>query len=207
MFYNFYILPFKQAVHLPILISPNSRIKISRGGVQMNGKICPAMIQIGYNNVGTIDSKRDKTIIEIAKGGKLICNNRIKIGSGCKLSIGKSGCIDCKGILNVTARSTFISHKRITFGDNVLISWDCLFMDTDFHKIFDNGNEINSPSEIIIGNNVWIGCRATILKGSEISDGCVIGAGSLINKVLETGNSIYAGTPSKLLKKDILWEV
>ena len=31
----------------------------------MNGKICPAMIQIGYNNVGTIDSKRDKTIIEI----------------------------------------------------------------------------------------------------------------------------------------------
>lgn len=36
--------------------------------------------------------------------------------------------------------------------------------------------------DIIIGNDVWIGMNAIILKGVHIGDGCVIGAGSIITK-------------------------
>lgn len=36
--------------------------------------------------------------------------------------------------------------------------------------------------EVIIGNDVWIGARTTILYGSVIPDKCVIGAGTIITK-------------------------
>lgn len=36
---------------------------------------------------------------------------------------------------DITARSTFITHKKIQIGVNTVISWDCLFMDTDFHNV------------------------------------------------------------------------
>ena len=35
-------------------------------------------------------------------------------------------------------------------------------------------------SPVIIGNNVWIGANTVILRGTEIGDNCVIGAGCVI---------------------------
>ncbi|GHV72139.1 hypothetical protein AGMMS49928_28010 [Spirochaetia bacterium] len=79
-------------------------------------------------------------------------------------------------------------------------------MDTDFHKILDkNNNIINVPQEIIIGNNVWIGCRSLILKGARIKDGSIIGANSTVVNELENENSIYVGNPTKCIRKDITW--
>ena len=52
--------------------------------------------------------------------------------------------------------------KSINFGDDNLLSWDILMMDTDFHKIISSdGEERNKPSAIDVGNHVWIGCRVT----------------------------------------------
>ena len=48
-------------------------------------------------------------------------------------------------------------------------------MDTDFHKIYDlESNILNKDKAIEIGENVWIGCRCTILKGANIKRNSVI---------------------------------
>ncbi len=62
--------------------------------------------------------------------------------------------------------------------------------------------KINSkkPPILIIGNDVWIGARATILSGVTIGDGAVIGAGSVVTKNVEP-YSIVAGNPAKLIRK------
>lgn len=79
-------------------------------------------------------------------------------------------------------------------------------MDYDFHEIIDENNcVINEPEEIIIGNNVWIGCRCLILKGVEIKDGSVVGANSTVTRQLEKENSVYAGNPVKCIKENIKW--
>ena len=49
---------------------------------------------------------------------------------------------------------------------------------------------------MIIGNDVWIGDRATILSGVRIGDGAVIGAGSVVTKDVEP-YSIVAGNPAR----------
>ena len=50
-----------------------------------------------------------------------------------------------------------------------------------------------------IGNDVWIGCNTTILRGIRIGDGAVIGANSLVNKNVPP-YAIVAGTPAKIIK-------
>jgi len=54
--------------------------------------------------------------------------------------------------------------------------------------------------DVIIEKDVWIGANATILKGVRVKKGCIIAAGSVVNKDTEE-YSIYGGVPAKLIKK------
>ena len=56
-----------------------------------------------------------------------------------------------------------------------------------------------SNGSVIIGNDVWIGERSTIMSGVSIGDGAVIGAGSIVTKNVEP-YSIVAGNPARIIK-------
>lgn len=60
------------------------------------------------------------------------------------------------------------------------------------------GDVIGSSGEVVIGNNVFIGVNATILKGVHIGSNCIIGANSLVNKSF-SDNSVIAGNPAKFI--------
>ena len=49
---------------------------------------------------------------------------------------------------------------------------------------------------ISIGNDVWLGCNVIVLKGVEIGDGAIIGAGAVVTKSI-LPNEIWAGVPAK----------
>ena len=199
---NFYLLPFAQAIYLPILFSRHCKITgLYRGGVQINN----SSIQIGYKGSGIIDEKYERSIIEFGKKVKLIFNGHVFMGCGIRFSI--SSQIEIGDNVNITGNTSVICNKSITIGDNTLISWDCLILDTDFHKIYKNEQIINEDKPIEIGNHVWIGAKTTILKGAKIPDGSIIGAGSICTGVLIDENSIYAGQPIKLVKHNINWKV
>lgn len=205
---NFYLLPFKQAIKFPISIESHVLIKeLHRGAVILEGNIIPGMLQIGYNIVGIVDEKRDRGIIHISRGGKLICKGKTFIGTGCNISIGKTAEIIFGKDAVITAKSSLICHKKIMIGENFLCSWDVLIMDTDFHKIYSESMLVNEPKEIIIGDKVWICCGCKILKGSKVPNGCVIGANSFLNKEFYRDNSVYVGNPARLYKEGISWEI
>ena len=101
-----------------------------------------------------------------------------------------------------------VAMNNVKIGDNVLVASKVFISDTNHGSYF--GTEISKadipPRErelvkgnVIIGNNVWIGENAVILSGSKIGDGCVIGANSLVSKVIPT-NSIVIGA-NKILRK------
>jgi acetyltransferase-like isoleucine patch superfamily enzyme len=62
------------------------------------------------------------------------------------------------------------------------------------------GDEIISKGDIIIGNDVWIGYGATILSGTNIPDGCIVGAMSVVSGHFEPYD-IIIGNPCKAIKK------
>jgi acetyltransferase-like isoleucine patch superfamily enzyme len=90
--------------------------------------------------------------------------------------------------------------QRIEIGNNVAISEDVTLRDSDNHRL--NGGEPTKP--IRIGDNVWIGLGAIILKGVSIGDGAVIAAGSVVNRDVPP-RSLVAGVPATVRKTDVEW--
>ncbi|WP_112197059.1 acyltransferase [Rahnella sp. NRRL B-41462] len=125
----------------------------------------------------------------------------IRIGNGCNVKINDG--VTC------TAKC-YISTAE---GSSVEIGDDCMFAtgneirSDDGHPIFDvkTGLRINNPSSIKIGNHVWISAKATILGGTIIGDGSIVGLGSITKDVFPN-NCIIVGVPAKVTKKDVAWE-
>jgi len=95
-------------------------------------------------------------------------------------------------------------YGPISIGDNVLMAPEVVIYTVN-HKhnnlklpIIEQGNDEIKP--VKIGNNVWIGRRAIILPGVSIGDGCIIGAGAVVSKSIES-NSVAVGTPARIVKK------
>ncbi len=53
---------------------------------------------------------------------------------------------------------------------------------------------------IKIGNNVWVGAKATFLDGCQVGNNCVIAAGAVVNGVFPK-NVVIGGVPAKVLKE------
>lgn len=161
------------------------------------------MLRIGFGSVGIYDKKYSRTIITIK--GSVILNGRCSLGHGSVLSVQKGARVTFGDNFCNTAEGKIVCKSNITFGNNVMTSWETLIMDTDWHSIQNTQtNEVYSCSKpIVIGDNVWIGTRCIILKGSIIPNGCVVGANTLCTKQFIEEDSVIAGNPAKVCKKNV----
>ncbi len=110
--------------------------------------------------------------IMLSRGGTILRPGELAIGDNVFIS-----------------KNFYISARSMTIGNNVLIGPNFL-AECDDH-IFDkvgvtmfSAREDRNIKPIIIENDVWIGGNVTILKGSIISEGCVIGAGSVVTNTM-----------------------
>jgi acetyltransferase-like isoleucine patch superfamily enzyme len=89
----------------------------------------------------------------------------------------------------------------ISIGDNVHISADCSILQHDYSwAVLQHwsGEVLGSCGTVHIGNNVFIGQKCLILKGADVGDNVIIGAGSVVTGALDA-NSVYAGVPARKL--------
>ncbi len=122
------------------------------------------------------------------------------------LTIGKRCFVGEGTVFHVTA--------GITIGDDVLISWDCLLMDTDMHTLDWQGraDDVRTTrlglvkdwtrvncAPIVIEDKAWIGSRCIVLAGSHIGEGAVIGAGSVVRGHFLAW-TVYAGNPARKVR-------
>ena len=89
----------------------------------------------------------------------------------------------------------------ISFGNNVYVASGVVFVNHDitakmFQYMEPEVKHVNRVGKIEIGNNVFIGARATILYDVKIGDNVIIAAGALVNSDVPSG-TIYAGVPAK----------
>lgn len=100
------------------------------------------------------------------------------------------------------------SSNRIIIGNNLLTGrWVTItdnshgMTDYDSLRIAPVDRRIYSKGSVIIGNNVWIGDKATILPGVKIGDGAVIAANTVVTKDIPA-YSVVGGNPMKILKQN-----
>lgn len=106
------------------------------------------------------------------------------INEGARVTLG-SGYINSGANISVSG--------SLTIGHDVAIAENVTIWDADGHAI--EGRPAG-PRPVVIGNHVWIGLNATILKGVTIGDGAVIAAGAVVNRDVPAG-MLAAGVPAR----------
>lgn len=160
----------------------------------------------GFLVLGTENSSfsgwAGRTKLHIKKNGLLRLKGMNQIGRGSLIWILEDGCIEISGGGFTAGNNILISKEKISIGKNCQIAWGVTISDHDFHKTYSNGIQNLETSPVIIGNNVWIGMNATVLKGVKIGDNSIIAAGSVVTRDVPE-NAMVAGVPAKLIKNNI----
>ena len=160
------------------------------------------MFHFGFNNVGIFDKKYERSLLSIQ--GNVVLMGKADFGHGSRLVVCKEGILTLGRNFVNTAKGTIVCAKQIAIGENMLMSWDTLIMDTDWHSVRDTqkGTIYPAEKEIIIGDNVWMGMRSVVLKGTKIPNGCVIAASAVCCHKYKESNCLLAGTPAKVKKNN-----
>lgn len=204
IYINFKLLPFKDAIKLPILIF--GKIKI----VDLNGEInfkCP--IKFGLVIFGTYDNNINGYKSEVSRLsllGSININGKIHFASGIKIYIAESGLFILGNNVNFNQNIRIVCSNKILIGDNTAVAWDSQIFDTNFHYVIRNKEYVKRKTKpILIGSNVWIGNRVTISAGARINNNCIVASNSLVNKDYYSNGEgcLYGGIPAKLISKNV----
>jgi len=118
---------------------------------------------------------------------RLYGGSSVVVSPGARLTLGD-------GFMNNGA--SIVCFSQIALGDGVVIGPGASIRDSDSHTI-SGSSQATQP--ISIGDHVWIGERAMILKGVTIHDGAIIAAGSIVTQDVEAG-ALVAGVPARFVR-------
>lgn len=176
-----------------------------------------------FFNTKIILSGRNNTLL-IEKGAKLYnvnifisgCNNKLVIHEN--VNFKESGRIileDENNLLEINRNTDFVDcffairdygKSRVIIGEDCMFSAKITVRNSDAHSIIDSfGRRINPSRDVIIGNHVWVGYGATLLKGTKIGDNSIIASQAVIAGCYPSC-CIVAGNPGKIIKADVSWE-
>lgn len=203
LYFNFKMLPFKQAIKLPFDFWGKVKFVNLSGKVILDtDDIRRGMICIGLNH-STLFPSYTSTI---NFSGNIKFRGTANIGRGILIEINKNSTVSIGNNVEIGGLTKIMCQKKIIISDNISISWECQILDSDFHFIRDiETNKIKPRKmDVLIGNNVWLGNRVTINKGTVLPDFTIIASNSVCNKDYSKGGNnhiIIAGTPAKVVSE------
>lgn len=195
IFLNVYYFPFSKAITFPIYCSYDVKL----GSLGKRGSIeIPKGSRLILGNSGSFALANRKTYFHIGTNGRLVLKGNAVFSKGTQLVV--------DGILTIgrdfwcNANCLINCGKNITVGDEVLLGWDITVLDGDGHQV----NNKESYKDVKIGDHVWLGFNSKLLKGSELGDGTIVAANSLVSKPIKEKNVLIVET-NKIAKAHIEW--
>ena len=145
----------------------------------------------------------------------MILGDHVSIYAGCSFPLGENATCTM-GDFTLVNGAFIMAEERIDIGSHCLISWNVGIADCDFHPLDAAARRIDATAvapffegrpprpklesaPVVIGDNVWIGMNAVVLKGVTIGDNSVIAAGAVVTKSFDA-NSLVAGNPARLIR-------
>jgi acetyltransferase-like isoleucine patch superfamily enzyme len=194
--FNFYYLPFKQAMYLPILLYKPKFISL-KGNVFLSedSNIRFGMIRLGFPSVSIYPNSG----IIFDNRGTILFNGNCFIGNNSAISIAESGNVRLGDNFRASTTFKLVCYYDINIEENVLLGWDCIIMDTDFHKLTKlSGGYSKGYGSINIGNNCWIANSCKVLKKTRIPNYSVVTAGSIISGPIDFPEYSIIGSKQKM---------
>lgn len=157
-------------------------------------------------------------IFRFLKSGRdpaMVFGDHVSCYAGCSFAIGVDG-FAAVGDFTLLNGALIMAEQEITIGSYCMLSWGVAIADSDFHPL-DAATRMQDARALApfladrpprppikkvpvrIGDNVWIGMNAVILKGVEIGDNAIVAAGAMVSKSVPA-NCVVAGNPARIVK-------
>lgn len=209
LYFNFKMLPFRQALKCPVFIYGKIRFTSLKGRVILKGTITKGMIGIGQPYEM---NKASAGITEISLNGTLVFKGYCQLGKDTFLHVGYNGICTFGNMASLASRGKLICTTAVTFGDYARLGSECQVIDTNFHDMIDTSTNLKLPINkgIVIGDYNFFSNRVTVMKGVKTPAYTSVASNTLCNKDYTTLGThvLIGGVPAKLLKSNIVrdWE-
>lgn len=207
IYLNFRVLPFQIARKLPIKIGHHVDIKgIRKGCIRLKDgvNIQRYMVTIGIAPYPMISTKGIYTYLRFCDNGYIEFGDGVRIFNGVSIVIPQNGHISIGSDVMINQLTKIYANESVEIGNHCRFGWECQILDSDCHLVYnDNKKEIKRPlQKIVIGDNVWIASRSTVMKGVYIPPFSIVSGNSLVNKSfkdVQSKGNVFAGSPAKLI--------
>jgi len=160
---------------------------------------------------------------KLRHGRRLVLDGLAFVGPRVALQIGKKGRIELgrwcwvghatklrchEGVISVGAKSVLGQECTVSAYRHVSIGRECVVADRVMLIDFDHGVvDVEQPirlqgiykRDVRIGNNVWIGYGACVLRGVTVGDNAVIGTNAVVTRDVPD-NAVVAGVPARVIR-------
>jgi acetyltransferase-like isoleucine patch superfamily enzyme len=142
-----------------------------------------------------------KVVLQIGRKGRIELGRWSWIGHGSKLRAHE-------GLISIGAKTVMGQECTVSAFQHVSIGRECVIADRVMLIDFDHGMvEVDRPvrlqgiykRDVRVGNNVWIGYGACILRGVTVGDNAVIGTNAVVTRDVPD-NAVVGGVPARVIR-------
>lgn len=169
------------------------RITVTDGGA----------LRVGLGSFG-LSSSADASVLRVRPGASMLCDGVVSLQRGVRIVV-DGGDLTIGHGTNVNGSARILVRAGVRIGAWCTLSWDCQILDNDFHTMTVDGQQRPSTAPVTLGDRVWVGTNALILKGVSVGDGAVIAAGAVVTKDVPA-NAVVAGSPAKVVGRCDSWD-
>jgi acetyltransferase-like isoleucine patch superfamily enzyme len=150
--------------------------------------------------------------LQIARRGQIRFGRFVWIGDGTKIRC-HEGMVEIGEKTVIGQECTISAYQQVRIGEQCVIADRAMFIDFD-HGIVEVERPIRLQGiykrDVEVGNNVWIGYGACILRGVRVGDNSVIGTNAVVTKDVPA-NAVVAGIPARIIRmrdapRELRWD-
>jgi acetyltransferase-like isoleucine patch superfamily enzyme len=172
-------------------------------------KELPANVHVGHDCFFERRDSFGRFRSECSPG--LVLGNRVRVYTWTTFNVEPTGVVEV-GDDSILVGAIFMCAERITIGQRVVISYNVTIADSDFHPTEPHLRKLdaiaNAPGgdrsqrppivsrPVTVGDDVWIGIGAIILKGVQIGPCAQIGPGAVVTSNVPAGMHVV-GNPAR----------
>ena len=142
-------------------------------------------------------------VLKLYRSSRLITKGWVHMAPGTSVVVGPGATLELGGSTFFSG-GTILCSESIVIGELVAIAWDSDISDSDMHPIVVDGEPFPASAPIRIGDHVWIGAGARIMKGVTIGNGAIIAAGAIVTKDV-LPRTLVGGVPARPIRKNVDW--